>query len=303
MRKLATVGALVIGLATSPARADEVDDLVVSGEASAKAGEWSQAIVAFKAADARRPRALHACLIGLAYTRRELWPQAEVFLALCRQRATPEDPAPAWVADAEQTLATKLAASNAVAVTVAVTPPEAAAQVAISSFAPDETFAPRTIHLAPGTYTFTATAPGYEPATRNVVVESGAKEAQVELALRSTAAVVVTAPAPAATASPVPRYLMIAGGAVILAGVGVHAFVLGPAHGDLDDATTNAAYDAGIDTYRRRRTLTLGFYAGGAAIALTGLVLRYTVFRAEAPVQISGSIGHDHGMVTLGWQR
>src|SRR5262245_38276918 len=91
MRCSATV---LVLLATSTAMADEVDDLVASGEAFAKSGEYSRAIERFKQADARRPRALHACLIALTYTRRELWAQAEVALASCHARAGGGDPLP-----------------------------------------------------------------------------------------------------------------------------------------------------------------------------------------------------------------
>src|SRR5260221_4772999 len=135
-----------------PARADDVDDLVVQGEALAKQAEWSRAITAFKAADAQRPRAKHACLIGLAYTRRELWAEAELFLSVCRQRASTGDPLPEWIAEAEGQLAAKLAASNAAPVAIATDPASAPAVMSVSSFAPDEKFPARTIHLAPGVH-------------------------------------------------------------------------------------------------------------------------------------------------------
>src|SRR5438445_391861 len=110
-------------LLAQPARADDVDDLVAQGEALAKQAEW--------------PRAKHACLIGLAYTRRELWAEAELFLSVCRQRAAGDDPAPDWLDEAQHTLADKLAAAGAAPVAISVEPPDAIALVSVSSFAPD----------------------------------------------------------------------------------------------------------------------------------------------------------------------
>src|SRR5207244_1267948 len=81
--------------------ADDVADLEARGQELAKASEYSQAIEVFKQADAKRPRAAHACMIGLAYLRRELWPQAELFLALCEHRAVPGDQPPDWIDEAE----------------------------------------------------------------------------------------------------------------------------------------------------------------------------------------------------------
>src|SRR5512143_1672663 len=115
--------AVLVLLASHLARADEVDDLVAKGQELAKQSEYTQAIAVFKQADAKRPRAAHACMIGLAYMRREAWPQAELFLALCRKRVTPGDEAPDWLPEAEQQLATKLKAAQIPAVTIDVTPP------------------------------------------------------------------------------------------------------------------------------------------------------------------------------------
>jgi hypothetical protein len=313
VRKLAIGAVMTAWVLVCPpgvAHADEVADLVATGEVFAKQGEWTQAISAFKQADAQQPRAKHACLIGLAYTRRELWPQAEIFFARCRARITADDPAPDWLADAERTLTEKLTTSGAAAVAIAVIPESALAQVAISAFAPDETFSPRTIHLAPGTYTITVTAPGHRTETRPIVIDGTAREVPVTMTLTPTAVPVpVSVPVPvpirpaAPPASPVPRYVLIAGGAVAAVGLGYHVFALGPAHGRLSDATTHAAYEANQDAFVRARRVTVGLYATGAVIALTGLVLRYTVFRPESPVQISGSIGSDHGNVALEWRR
>ena len=103
---------LVVVLSARIARADDVADLEARGEELARQSEYTQAIEAFKAADLRKPRATHACMIGLAYMRRELWPQAELFLALCEKRATPGDQPPSWIDEAEHQLAAKLSAAQ-----------------------------------------------------------------------------------------------------------------------------------------------------------------------------------------------
>ena len=114
VRNIALVVGLVAGIAAfGSAIADDsnpkVDALVAEGEALAKAGNFSAATEKWKSADKVLPRAKHACLIGLAYTRREYWPQAEVFFARCRQNASASDPVPTWLDAAEKQLEEKLA--------------------------------------------------------------------------------------------------------------------------------------------------------------------------------------------------
>jgi PEGA domain len=291
------VAALAVGLMTGIATADEVEDLVARGEAFGKDGEWTKAIDAFKAADVQRPRAKHACLIGLAYTRRELWPQAELFLARCRQRATADDPAPEWVGDAEATLTQKLVGTNAVAVTITAGPPGVLAEVAISSFAPDETFSPRTIHLAPGTYTLRISAPGYTPEAREIQLGTAAA-IEVAFVLHRPPTTRHVPPNPIGTA------LLIGGGVLALGAVGFHVFALRPAHGDLDDAKSQAEYDERLPGFRERRTVAIGLYAGAAATLAVGAILKATVFRGhEVPVEVSATV-HDGGAAfALEWRR
>jgi hypothetical protein len=105
-------------------------------------------------------------------TRRELWPQAELFFALCHARATPRDPLPPWIDKAEQQLAAKLAETGAAPITIRVNPLEAKPHISVSSFAPDESFPPRTIHLARGRHVLEISAPGYVSTSREVVVDT-----------------------------------------------------------------------------------------------------------------------------------
>jgi hypothetical protein len=129
--------------ATTVARADDTADLVAKGQQLAKQGAWSQAITAFKQADAQQPRAQNACFIGLAYLRRELWGQAELHFAICHARATPDDPLPKWAAEAARA---KLADQNVAAVTIEVA--DAKPEIAATGFLPDEKLGRGTIHLA-----------------------------------------------------------------------------------------------------------------------------------------------------------
>ncbi len=300
VRKLAItagVAATLLGR-SAPAVADEVDDLVRAGETFAKQGEWTQAITAFKAADAQRPAAKHACLIGLAYTRRELWPQAEIFFERCRARATTDAPVPEWLDDAERTLAEKLATSRSTAVTITVTPTTTLAQIEVSAFAPDETFSPRTIHLAPGTYTLTALAPNHRTVKQTLVVDGTVPELAIELVLVPLADV----PRPRAP-SRVPTSVMGVGGAIVGLGVVHHVLLTRPSRDRLA-GSTNASYDLARDEFLSRRRLTLALYGIGVLSVATGLVLRYTVFKRDQPsVEIGATANHGGASVTIGWRR
>jgi hypothetical protein len=120
--------AIVVALA-SLARADDLATVEQRGRDAAKNGKFSEAIDAFKEADRLAPRASHACLIALAYTRRELWPQAEIFFTLCHQRATEWDPLPDWLPLAEKTLADHLASANVAEVEIRIEPAAAKAML------------------------------------------------------------------------------------------------------------------------------------------------------------------------------
>src|SRR5688572_10205627 len=130
--------------ASSPAVADGAASKVARGEELAKQGRLTEAIDSFKAADKIEKRAKHACLIALAYIRRELWPQAEIFLTMCHERAKgTSDPVPDWVPLAEQTLKERLAKAKVAAVKIRIAPDSLSSQalIAVSSFEPDELFA------------------------------------------------------------------------------------------------------------------------------------------------------------------
>jgi hypothetical protein len=258
------LGACVLVALVGTARADDVDDLVAKGEDAAKQLQFSQAIQAFKAADAKRPRAKHACLIGLAYTRRELWPQAELFFAACHARATADDPLPDWVGAAETQLAAKLAAIDVAAITIVVSAPNA--KLTVSSFEPDETFPPRTIHLAHGKHVIEASAPGFETATREVVVTTNAPQ---------TIAIELHPPPPPPPPPPplAPRIVIAGGAALAVAGGAYQLFAYKPARDKLASAPNVFAYDAAKHTFEVRRDVTLAIYGAAVVTLAIGIVL------------------------------
>jgi hypothetical protein len=289
------VAVVVLAVARS-AYADDVDDLVAQGESLAKQAEWSRAIDAFKAADAKRPRAKHACLIGLAYTRRELWAEAELFVSICKQRATADDPMPDWAEEAQRTLSAKLAASNADAIAITVTPPTALAMVNVSSFAPGETFTPRTIHLAPGTHVITVTAPGYKPSKRDITVTGNNSQQHIEVRLEPEHV--------AAPPSQIPLYIAIVGGALLASAIAYDELVVQPAFDDLRNNDTALGYYTQLPDVDRKRHIAMGLFAAGGITVVTGLVLRLTVLRhREAAVTVGAAPRPGGGIMTLEWSR
>jgi hypothetical protein len=295
----------------SDAAADQRDELQAKGEVLAKEGRFGEAIEQWKAADRIEPRASHACLIALAYTRRELWPQAELFLALCHGRATATDPMPSWVPEAEQQLKDRLQSANVTPVTIDVTPPSAKASVTVSSFAPDEVFAPRTIHLPPGTHVIFAKAEGYEPEQVTLVIKDKApKHVVIDLGVAPEAGNAQPPPPTDVVPPPASRvglYVMIGGGVVTLAGVGNH---IGMAKSrqtlvdnDPEHANDQVAYDAAYPKFTKARAIAITCYVVGAGLLVTGYLLRSKAKR-EASVQLTAvPLPEGGGFVSLGWSR
>jgi len=291
--------ALVVLTAASVAYAEPTaPELQAEGEQLAKDSRYSEAIDKFKAADKVQPTASHACLIALAYTRRELWPQAEIFLARCHERATPQDPLPDWVPVAEQQIADRLATANAAAVSIDVSPPDAKVLLTVSSFAPDETFAPRTIHLPPGHHVILAEAMGYEPARAEVVIESKEpKRVTIELAKPAGPTKALPAPPVPHEASPWSKRLLVGG--LVIGGAGLVA--TGFMSYEYFAAKNSAAdWDSHIDTYRTSRVAAISLLAVGGGLAITGYLLHRSDERASVaavPLPEGGA------MLAVGWQR
>lgn len=294
-------------IAPAIATAESGDELRTRGEQLAKDGRFTEAIDAFKAAERIEPRARNACLIALAYTRRELWPQAEIWLEQCEARATASDPAPTWVPVAKQQLAERLGTVNVAAVEIKVEPAGTDAKLSVSSFAPDERFAPRTIHLPVGRHVIIATAAGFEDAQQTVEV-TGKAPTQVTITLKPTRSAPPpmtssSAPAP----SKVPWIVMGAGGGLVLVGAILHATYYRGAREDLATARDNGMEEDGgplTDSWSRARGVTIGVYAAGAATILAGVVLKATVFQnKEAPVAVGVLPTDGGGMVSVEWSR
>jgi hypothetical protein len=331
VRKPAIVIAIALSLVTaqqSTAQDTDVDRMVSEGEALAKSGEFSAAIDKWKAADKVQVRSKHACLIGLAYTRRELWPQAEIFFAQCRQRASVTDPVPTWLDAAEKQLQEKLANAQVALVKLNIDPPVAAATaiVRVSSFAPDESFSPRLLHLAVGQHTITVESPGYSATTLTIDVRNKADQfITVKLtkpgdALASDPTKIpVIEPKPVddgkavsvvkqpTKSSIVPWAVIGAGGAMTVGGVVFHLLWKSSRDAMIQDSKDNniTAFESDGKAFDTRRGATIALYSAGAVTIAAGVILKYTLFkhREESPVQVGATAGNGGGMLTIGWSQ
>jgi hypothetical protein len=274
------------------ASAESAAELQQKGERLATERHYTEAIDAFKAADKLEPSASHSCFIALAYTRRELWPQAEIFMKRCRAGGAVPD----WVPEAEQLVTERIAAANVAPVEITVAPAGIAAQLTVSSFAPDETFAPgTTIHLPPGHHVVLATAAGYEQHQQAIdITDKSPRRLAIELSERGQHSARAGAP------SKLPRTLLVAGGVALGAGVitygvmGVGWYKLRQNNGANFGTKYETMYDVG-------RVATIGLWSAGAALAITGYVLRsrhHEDVPATAFVPVRGG-----GVLAVEWKR
>jgi hypothetical protein len=281
-------------------------ELQAQGEQLAKDGRFTEAIDAFKAADRLEPRASHACLIALAYTRRELWPQAEVFLSKCHALASASDPLPDWVPQAEQLIKDRFANVNVAPVEIEVQPAEAQAKLTVSSFAPDELFEARTIHLPPGHHVIAAIAEGYQGAQQSVDITDKTPQ-HVVIKLTKMGIKRVGGPGSGhAAPSSTPKYLIVGGGGALALGVLVHATLYRSYRNDLaaDAAIPDAAaYHDHESAYDISRWSVIGLYAVGGAALVVGAYLKLTSHDDEAPAVAAFPISGGGGMVSVEWHR
>lgn len=254
-------------------------ELQKTGEDLARSGRYAEAIDAFKAADKKELRASHACLIALAYARKNAWTPAEIWDGICRARASKTDPLPEWQsALAEQITA---AVGQLVPVTFAVQPE--VAQLALDEF-PDSPFSAATIHLSPGVHEVTARAPGYLDDQRSVTVTGTPQQVTLRLAPR---------PLPQTTYN---KQLVVAG--AIVGGLGVVSYgLMAYAYHELD---RNQGFGTSTETlYDITRPATIGLWAIGGGMVITGLLLRHT----EAAPTVAVTPVASGAIVSVGWQR
>lgn len=267
--------------------APSAEELETRGKMLASAGRYSEAIEMFKQADRVASRAIHACEIGLAYTRRELWAQAELFFGMCHDRATSSDALPDWVIEGEQLLHDRLAAVGVAPVEIVVAPVDAKAVLAVSSFPPDESFGPRTIHLPVGHHVIVACAPGFEDA-----------QVAVEIADRQPRRIAIRMYRPGERdAMPLDRKLEIAGGVALGGAVIAYGF-MGICWLHLRDGDPAAFRDWQATGYDIGKWTSIPLWAVGGALLATGLVLH----RGHAPDRQVVAVPLRGGAAaTVGW--
>lgn len=327
VRILAIAVAGLVTLAPMAARADQREDLQLKGEEQAKGGRFADAVESFKAADRIERRASHACLIALAYTRRELWSQAQLWLSKCQDRASASDPMPDWSPLVEKQIAERLETSNVAAVTIVVKPAHVKANVTVSSFAPDEVFEPRTIHLAPGTHVVFARAEGFPDRQQTLELrDKGPQTVTIDYSdfvkppppLPPVGGDTTLPASPRDQATPsngTSTALLIAGGSALVVG-GISHLLMGHARrdmtnavqtynnsakstGDKDDADRD--YAAAEKRYDRWRPIAIGMYVVGAGLAVTGYLIRKKT-GSETTVSATPLL-EGGGFVSVGWMR
>jgi hypothetical protein len=277
----AIVVALTLFAIGSPARAETRDELQAKGEALGRDGKWGEAVQAFKAAEKLEHRAIHACLIALAYTRREAWPQAEVFLAACHE---PGSTLPDWVAAADTQIAERLQNANLTEVSIEVRPAGTPATLTVSSFEPDEVFAPRRIHLPYGTHAIVGHAKGY-PDQQQVVVIRDATPHHVVIDF-------LAKPQRPSVARP----LLIAGAITLGASAASYA-LMSYEWNQLRTAPSGTSWDRHDGLYKTARVTTISFGAIGLGLVIAGVVLH----RGDREVTVAPVDGG--AIVGIGLQR
>jgi hypothetical protein len=204
---------------------------------------------------------------------------------------------------AEQQIQDRLATANAAPVTLDVSPPSAPVQLTVSSFAPDETFGPRTIHLPPGRHTVIAEAPGFQTARVEVVIETREpKKVTIELVPTGAVAEPPHHPPPpavvTATHSPWGKRLMIGG--AILAGAGVATYGWMSYEWNQLRTQDQGQYTDHSSNYDTARVATISLWAAGGVALIGGYLLHRHDERASvAAVPLPGG----GGMLSVGWSR
>ena len=298
---------------------DEAARLRAEGEAFAKQRRYEDAIAAFKKADSEEPRGDHDCFIALAYRRLERWAQAEMFLTRCHSRLGPGQSEPSWAGSLASEIADGLKRTGHARVVIGVEPAEAAAaaQIAVSAFAPDERFPPGPIYLPAGKHLIEAAASGFTAASQTVVVEAG-RETAVVVKLTPPAEPAPPPPTPTieskpvgpAPAQPVRMLEPRSGVGWFCLGVGAGALVLGGVFNYLalhnQDLLARAQTDADYEEHEARfDAQRIGTYVGygiGAVGIGAGLYFLLKPQR-ETTVWVSGAVDDKGASVFVEWHR
>lgn len=285
---------LAIVCVANVAHAETPAELVAEGRRLAGEGEFTRAITKFKEADAIEPTAENACLIGLAYTRRELWSQAELYFDRCKERTKAGDPPPDWANEAIATLAAKLSSTGVSAIEIRVAPAVPDVAISVSGFSADETFAPRTVHLAPGTYVLTATAPGHSPVREKLVVVGTAPQT-ITLSFDVKPSGVHAKPV-----RPTSQWFFVGAVGLALVGGGFHlvSALERSKLQDAVDANDPALWDKHDPLFRYSRAGAIAGYSLAAITLTIGLVVR----SRETPV-VDVVAGPSGAVVAFTWQR
>jgi len=257
---------LIILAVTRVAAADAVDE----GMAFASQHRFTEAIAKFKQARTEAPsRGETDCLIALAYRRLERWGQAKLFLSRCQTVAREIDWLPQLVADIDA----GIAHAQLVAVSLSTEPRDVT--IGVGSFAPDETFAPQTIYLAPGTDVVTIAAAGYKteripielvPPSQHVDVKLSRLEPPTPTA-RSVPLSIAVAPEQAPRRHP-EIYFFSGAAAAVAVGVTAHILAAGTAN-DASRSVTTWQNDRGrFDVERDIAYASYGVAAVSAAVAV-----------------------------------
>ncbi len=312
--------ALALLAGSALAGPEDAARLRAEGEAFAKQRRYQDAIRSFKQADAAEPRGEHDCFIALAYRRLERWAQAEMFLARCRSRLAPGETAPTWTASLTTEIADGLSRTGHARVVIGIEPAEAAAaaQIAVSAFAPDERVAPGAIYLPAGKHLLEVKAQGYQDASQTVVVESG-RETAVVVKLSPPEPVVAPPPPgqpvvdkPARPPAGRPMTVVERGSGLgwFCLGVGASAMLAGGVfnylalHNQdlLAGSRTDAQYEDHEARFDAQRIGTYVGYGVGAAGIAAGIYLLLKPQR-QRTVWVSGTADDTGARLFLEWHR
>ena len=284
------------GAGVPAADQDRARKLAREGNALLVAERFGEAVAKYKQAERIWSRLVHACNIGLAYSKAKRYARAHLFLGLCRERAEREGKRgklAAWVVERHRAAGEAMARGNYGRITIDMREVPGA-RVAASAFGPDETFtAPRTVWLPAGLTTLTLIGRDGKRSSRQVRVEPNASRT-IALAF------------PRTVIDPPPRiaWVLVSAGALALAGGGVFHLSAREASRDAEAlppvpaGTPYPEFTAKQRLFERNRTLALISYAAGGLAAAVGLGL---LIKGGSERQVSVAVDGERAAVGVAW--